>query len=110
MREFTHMIDLLEHVQTVVDSHVQGMRVVTASQLGLDPRCGRAYVDTSMDYIVVDAGSAGSYNYYGGFEYIDRDDVRTMGDYVIYLSNSDRVQDALDALMEHDGACESEDA
>jgi hypothetical protein len=57
-----------------------------------------------MEYIVVDSANARSYNYYGGFEYIDDEDKRVLGDYVIYMNTSDRVQDALDALMEREDA------
>jgi hypothetical protein len=102
------MLDLVDEVQDMVERQVQGMRRVSASDLGLDIRCGRAYVDE--DCIVVDAGNARSYNYYGGFEYIDECDVRTVGDYVVYLNTADRVMECLECLMEKDGLCESEDA
>jgi hypothetical protein len=104
MREFTNMMDLADEVQDMVERQVQGMRWVSATELGLDNRCGRAYVDENMEYIVVDSANARSYNYYGGFEYIDDEDKRQLGDYVIYMNTSDRVQDALDALMEREDA------
>jgi hypothetical protein len=104
MREFTNMMDLADEVQDMVERQVQGMRWVSATELGLDNRCGRAYVDENMEYIVVDSANARSYNYYGGFEYIDDEDKRVLGDYVIYMNTSDRVQDALDALMEREDA------
>jgi hypothetical protein len=107
MQDFNSMLDLVDEVQDMVERQVQGMRRVTASDLGLDNRCGRAYVDE--DCIVVD-GDGRSFNYYGGFEYIDAEDIRKVGDYTIYLSTSDRVRDALECLMEKDDLCESEDA
>ena len=107
MKDFNSMLDLLDEVQDCVERQVQGMRRVRASELGLDDRCGRAYVDE--DCIVVE-GDGRSYNYYGGFEYIDSEDIRKVGDYTIYLNTSDRVQEALECLMEKDGLCESEDA
>jgi hypothetical protein len=110
MREFTNIMDLADEVQDMVERQVMGMRRVHATELGLDMRCGRAYVDDNMEYIVVDAGNARSYNYYGGFEYIDDEDKRTLGDYVVYLNTSERVSDALENLMERDGLCETEDA
>jgi hypothetical protein len=106
MQDFTNILDLADEVQDMVERHVAGMRRVNATELGLDIRCGRAYVDE--DCIVVDAGNARSYNYYGGFEYIDDEDKRMLGDYVIYLNTNDRVSDALECLMEKDGLCESE--
>lgn len=107
MQEFNSMLDLVDEVQDMVERQVQGMRRVTASELGLDNRCGRCYVDE--DCIVVE-GDGRSINYYGGFEYIDDEDVRKVGDYVIYLATASRVQEALECLMEKDGLCESEDA
>ena len=109
MRDFNSVLDLADEVQDMVERHVQGMRRVSAVELGLDIRCGRAYVDEDMQAIVVDSGNARSYNYYGGFEYIDDEDKRTLGDYVIYLDSSDRVRDALECLMEREDLCESED-
>jgi hypothetical protein len=106
--QYTDTLSLVDEISYQVERHVQGLRQVTANDLGLDMRCGRAYVDE--DCIVVDSGNARSFNYYGGFEYIDDEDKRTLGDYVIYLNTSDRVQEALECLMEKDGLCESEDA
>jgi hypothetical protein len=108
MQDFTNILDLADEVQDLVERHVQGMRRVSAVELGLDIRCGRAYVDEDMQAIVVDSGNARSYNYYGGFEYIDDEDKRTLGDYVIYLDSSERVREALECLMEAEGLCDRE--
>ena len=108
MNDFNNLLDLIDEVQDMVERQVQGMRRVSASELGLDMRCGRAYVDDNMEYIVVDSGNARSYNYYGGFEYIDDEDKRTLGDYVVYLNTCERVRDALECLMEKEGLCDSE--
>lgn len=110
MREFSNMMDLIDEVQDLVDRQVAGMRRVSATELGLDQRCGSAYVDDDMECIVVSESYARTFNYYGGFEYIDSEDIRKLGDYTVYLSTSDRVQEALECLMEKDGICESEDA
>ncbi len=108
MREFSNILDLVDEVQDLVERQVQGMRRVSAVELGLDQRCGRAYVDEDMQAIVVDSGNARSYDYYGGFEYIDDEDKRQLGDYVVYLDSSDRVRDALECLMESQDLCEEE--
>ena len=108
MREFTDTLEMIDEIQYIVERHIQGLRRVSATELGLDQRCGFAYVDEAMECIVVDDARARSFNYYGGFEYIDGEDKRALGDYVIYLDTSDRVRDALEALMEKDGLCESE--
>ena len=107
--QFTDTLEMLDEVSYAVERHVQGLRRVTASELGLDMRCGRAYVSENMDCIIV-GGDARSYNYYGGFEYVDSEDKRSLGDYTFFMDTSDRVRDALEALMERDGICTSEEA
>jgi len=102
--DFDSSEDLLDAVQEVVERHVQGMRSVQASELGLDSRCGMVWVDE--DCVVAYKGSR--IDYYGGFEYIKDDDRREMGEYVFYMSTSSRVQDCLECLMEKDGLCESD--
>jgi hypothetical protein len=109
MREFTNIMDLADEVQDMVERQVAGMRRVSATELGLDQRCGFAYVDDSMECIVVDDARARSFNYYGGFEYVDSEDKRQLGDYTIYFNTCDRVSDALENLMEEEGLCEGEE-
>ena len=108
--QFTDTLEMIDEIQYQVERHVQGLRLVSATELGLDVRCGRAWVGENNDCIVVTDANARGYNYYGGFEYIDEEDVRKLGDYVFYLDTSERVRDALECLMERDGLCESEDA
>lgn len=108
MREFSNILDLADEVQDMVERQVAGMRRVSATELGLDQRCGFAYVDEDMQAIVVDDARARSFNYYGGFEYISDEDKRQLGDYVVYMDTSDRVRDALECLMDREGLCEEE--
>jgi hypothetical protein len=50
-------------------------------------------------------------DYYGGFEYIKEGEGRvTLGEFTFYTTESNRVADAIENLMEYDGECESEDA
>jgi hypothetical protein len=105
--DFNSSADLLDAVSEVVNRHVQGMRKEPASRLGLDDRCGMLWVDE--DTIVSYTGSR--LDYYGGFEYIKEGEGRTtLGDFTFYTTESDRVADAIEQLMEFDGECESEDA
>ena len=106
--QFTDTLSMLDEVSYAVERHVQGLRRVTANELGLDMRCGRAYVSENMDCIIVD-GDARSFNYYGGFEYIEDEDKRSLGDYTFFMDTSERVRDALECLMEKDGDCVSEE-
>ena len=107
--EFNDVMEMIDEIQYAVERHVQGLRRVSATELGLDVRCGRAYVGENLDCIIVD-GDARSYNYYGGFEYVDADDIRKLGDYTVFVDTSERVREALECLMEKDGLCETEDA
>jgi hypothetical protein len=109
MREFSNMMDLADEVQDMIERQVAGMRRVSATDLGLDQRCGFAYVDEAMECIVVDDARARSFNYYGGFEYIADEDKRQLGDYTIYFNTCDRVCDALERLMEVSGLCETDE-
>ena len=107
MQDFTSALDLLDEVNDLVSRHVQGMRKEPASRLGLDDRSGMLWVDE--DTIVSYTGSR--LDYYGGFEYIKEGEGRTtLGEFTFYTTDSDRVRDALETLMEYDGECESEDA
>ena len=106
--QFTDTLSLVDEIQYQVERHVNGLRRVRANELGLDNRCGSAYVGENLDCIIVDSSNLRSFNYYGGFEYIDSEDKRQLGDYTIYFNTCDRVSDALERLMETDGLCESE--
>ena len=107
MKDFNSALDLLDEVQDMVSRQVQGMRREPASRLGLDDRWGMLYVDE--DCIVAYTGSR--LDYYGGFEYIKEGEGRvTVGEFTFYTTDHDRVRDALECLMEHDGECESEEA
>jgi hypothetical protein len=107
MQDFNSTLDLLDEVNAVVSRYVQGMRREPASRLGLDDRCGMLYVDE--DCIVAYTGSR--LDYYGGFEYIKEGEGRTtLGEFTFYSSEHNRVADAIECLLEHDGECESEDA
>jgi hypothetical protein len=102
--EFDCVADLMDDVEHVVERHIQGMRKVEATALGLDVRCGMAWVDE--DWIVCYASNR--FDYYGGFEYVDKDLVKTIGDYKFYSAEDRRIADAIECLMEHDGECETE--
>lgn len=72
---------------------------VQAKELGLDPRAGyRLWVSDGC--IIVEESATGSLNYYGGFEYISKENVYKIGRFVIYAvddnDNDDRVQECLD--------------
>ena len=89
--EYMDALDFCEQMTEKARRFVGQMTEVTAEQLGLDPRSfwGVAYVDESA--IVVIKEQTRTLDYYGGFDYVDRDYRREVGDYVFYLAEDDRV-------------------
>jgi hypothetical protein len=99
-----NLYELIDTVNEMVEKHVNGMRKVTATELGLDKRCGSAWVDE--DTIVCDNDN--SFDYYGGFEYVDKGCVQVLGNYKFYSADDSRIADAIECLMESDEECETE--
>ena len=72
-------------------------------QTGLDVRAfGKFWY--CYEGIFIYEHSRGRLDYYGGFEYIDREFVKSYGEYVFYSSEADRVQQVLEILMEKEDA------
>jgi hypothetical protein len=89
-REATKMIqDVLGEVKTA-----------SAVDIGLDSRCGMLWV--SEEFVAVRKYNDGSLQYYGGFEYIDKELRKEYGDFVFYLSDGgdNRVQDCIDRYFD----------
>lgn len=93
-------LDRIEEILTYQD-------VVTADKIGLDIRAGRVYV--TPQGIIVREGSRRSLEYYGGFEYVDRSFVITLGDITIYTRDDDRVDEAIRYYMSEGKAVELDD-
>lgn len=90
-------MSVIDEVNEVVRRHVNSeMEAILTSneKIGLDPRCGVVYVDSES--IAVDKSCDRALQYYGGFEYVDKDKRVELGDYVFYLAEDDRVRDHLD--------------
>ena len=95
---------LLNDIEYFMSMWVNGnAQVVSAEQLGLDPRAGYSLCVVN-DAIFVQAYVAGSLEYYGGFEYIPAECKKAIGDWKIYLTSGEdgcRVQECLDRLQEN---------
>lgn len=61
-----------------------------AEALGLDRRCGSVWL--GEDFLATDHRQA--LDYYGGFEYIDKEYITTLGDWTFYSIEADRVLNA----------------
>lgn len=70
---------------------------VCASDLGLDSRCGKVWV--TDEAIIVHFHDKRAIEYYGGFEYVDSSCVCVFSTYVVYSSEDERVQEALDIFQ-----------
>lgn len=93
------LIDFYEdEIHSKVRDILSECKYVSSRELGLDGRCGLVYIDE--DSIVVHKSNNKAIRYYGGFEYIDDEDIVEVGDFVVYTNNSDRVSDCLERFYE----------
>lgn len=91
--------EIIDNINEKMHRKVADMDHASARQLGLDPRCGRMYVN--QDCIIVSSESAArTLEYYGGFEYVDSDSKIRIGDYTIYLRDDERVEEAITHFFE----------
>jgi hypothetical protein len=70
------------------------MTKVNAEDIGIDARCGSLFID--HDTIAVRKCNDGTLQYYGGFEYVDKEYRREVGDWVFYFSEDSRVWGHID--------------
>lgn len=103
IEETTNITDFIYDIEEIVEQKVYStMTEVSASSLGLDDRAGyRLYV--SEDVIAVEKNRDGSLQYYGGFEYIDKEYRKELGNWVFYTTagdDEDRVSECLSLYFE----------
>jgi hypothetical protein len=92
------VFDLIEDVESKTRRFVNdNMDLVPASDLGLDPRCGRLFVND--EGIAVSKDSDRSLQYYGGFEYVDKDYRHELGEFVFYSVDDDRVREHVETFF-----------
>jgi hypothetical protein len=93
--------EFLDSIDDRITAHVAKFQEYQAEDLGLDRRSAyRLYVDADHTCIAVSKTQDRTLQYYGGFEYIDKDHRKEMGSWVFYFAESDRVADALEHLEE----------
>lgn len=95
--------EMMEEIEAKLHSYLETLPCVSADKLGLDRRCGDAYVDADACVLIFPDNSR--VDYYGGFEYIDKECVQNLCEYKIY-SEHDRVQDAIDFYEQHKEECQ----
>lgn len=106
--KFHSIYDMVDELNDVVQRTVrETMEPCKASELGLDYRAGGSLF-VSEDCIAVEGGSS-ALDYYGGFEYVDKDYVQVVGDWKFYFADDSRVRDHIETYFEKQGLCVSED-
>lgn len=85
---------MLSEAADLAETFLKGKLKVNAMEVGLDFRAGTLYV--GGDFIATHDWNRYNLDYFGGFEYVEKDLINVVGDYVFYSSQSDRVQEAID--------------
>lgn len=92
-----HPLDFIESIDERIARFVGTFNEFTPEDLGLDRRAGyRFYVDPGRTCIAVLRDADKALQYYGGFEYVDQEYRREMGDWVFYFNEDDRVAAVLE--------------
>jgi hypothetical protein len=105
MEVIMEFYDLTDEINELVEKFLTNVKSAPAEEFWLDKRCGTLlYGD---DFIAVENRSLRSLNYYGGFEYVEKEHITTLGDYTFFSDESDRVRNALDFI--HDDGTEEDE-
>ncbi len=91
--------DLLDSIDRQVRDFIDKATEVTAEDLGLDRRAAYRLFITD-EVIAVPKGDDRVLQYYGGFEYVDKEYRHELGDWVFYSANDDRVMGHLNRYNE----------
>ena len=90
------MNEINARVEELIDTE---FREVKPEELGLDLRVGfRLFINEG--FIVARKSNRRPLDYYGGFEYVDRDYVKQYGDFVIYSAEDSRVCEVIDCIVD----------
>lgn len=95
--------DLIEDINMKVERHInKNMTQVYCGRenTGLDSRCGLIYINEEC--IAVDKRNDRTLQYYGGFEYVDKEFRKEMGDYVFYFNEDARVSEHIDRYYDRE--------
>ena len=96
------MWELEQKVEELVNEYIEESEAVcvSTSDIGLDSRAGVVYISVSDDFVAVSGGGR-SISYYGGFEYIDLDQIITIGHMTFYSGEASRVRDCIEYYIEN---------
>lgn len=95
----SQVLNLVYDLDDQIRNTVASLPCVRAEDLGLDRRAAyTVWVDE--DALIVRKNEDRTLQYYGGFEYVDKDARIECGDYVIYSNDDSRVADCLEQYYE----------
>lgn len=92
--------DLNEAIDNLVNNffETKGAELVPPDMLGLDRRSAQM-VWVCEDFIAVKLSNDRTMQYYGGFEYVDKEHRYEYGNFVIYSAQDGRVEEHIDTYM-----------
>jgi hypothetical protein len=96
------MWELEQQITKLLENYMEeaGAVYISAEDLGLDYRCGRVHISVDENWIAVE-GSTKSIDYYGGFEYIDECNKKTIGEFTFYEGEEcNRVSSAIERFAQ----------
>ena len=88
--------DFLEGIGLKVERFInKNMQQISAKDIGLDPRAGYTlYINE--DAVACPKHNIGTFDYYGGAEYVNKEHRREIGDYVFFFREDSRVEEWID--------------
>jgi hypothetical protein len=98
------LYELEIEIDEMVTRFIRDLPSVNAREVGLDERCGNVIV--GEDFIGVNSYNDARLQYYGGFEYVSKEQRKQYGDWVFYTAESDddRVAECLERFNEKEEA------
>ena len=92
---------LYQAIDDAFEIYTATAKVLSPEELGLDTRCAdKIFVQNNC--IIVTANEDKDLQYYGGFEYVEKEHRLAIGHYVCYSGDSSRVKRHLENLeIEH---------
>jgi hypothetical protein len=96
---YDQLQEILDNTDDAIETLMQGLEPST-NDLGLDARSGRVYAIGNEDegYIIAPLSTDKSLQYYGGFEYVDKEYRHQYGQWVFYSAEDSRVSGHLSRL------------
>jgi hypothetical protein len=99
--DYVNVMDLIEDFEGALEAKIITMDSYEPEQFRLDERSSyssKIYVDEYFSMMIVSKRDDRALQYYGGFEYVNKEYRQEAGSYVIYHSDDERVQEHLDYL------------